>query len=102
MQKRIQKIISEMGIASRRHAEDMIREGRITVNGRVAVIGMKADGAKDHIKVDGKLIAWTEPRVYLIFHKPRRVMTTMSDPEGRKTVKDFIKGVKYRVFPAGR
>jgi 23S rRNA pseudouridine2605 synthase len=102
MQKRIQKILSEMGIASRRHAEDMIREGRITVNGRVAAIGMKADGATDHIKVDGKLIAWREPRVYLIFHKPKSVVTTLRDPEGRKTVKDFLKGVKYRVFPAGR
>ena len=102
MQKRIQKILSEMGIASRRHAEEMIREGRITVNGRVAAIGMKADRARDHIKVDGKLIAWTEPRVYIIFHKPKSVVTTLRDPEGRKTVKDFLKGVKYRVFPAGR
>lgn len=102
MQKRLQKILSEMGIASRRQAEEMIFEGRITVNGRIANIGMKADLYKDHIKVDGKLIVRREPKVYLAFNKPREVLTTLNDPEGRPTVKDFLKSVKYRVYPIGR
>lgn len=102
MEKRLQKILSEIGIASRRHAEQLILEGRVTVNGKVAVIGMKADSARDHIKLDGKLIARPEPKVYLLFNKPRGVVTSLSDPEGRPTVKDYLKGVKYRVFPVGR
>jgi len=102
MEQRLQKILSEMGITSRRKAEDLILEGRITVNGRIATIGMKADPARDHIKVDGKLLIKPEPRVYLMFNKPRAVVTSLYDPEGRPTVKDFLKGVKYRVFPVGR
>ena len=102
MEKRLQKILSEIGVASRRNAEELIIEGRVTVNGKIAVIGMKADPARDHIKLDGKLIARPEPKVYLIFNKPRNVVTSLSDPEGRPTVKDYLKGVKYRVFPVGR
>ncbi len=102
MEQRLQKILSEMGITSRRKAEDLIFEGRVTVNGRIATIGMKADPARDHIKVDGKLRIKPEPRVYLMFNKPRDVVTSLHDPEGRPTVKDFLKGVKYRVFPVGR
>jgi 23S rRNA pseudouridine2605 synthase len=102
MEKRIHKIISEMGIASRRKAEDIIKEGRVTVSGRVATIGMKADPAREHIKLDGKLLSKREPRVYMMFHKPRNVVTSLHDPQGRPTVKDFLKGVKYRVFPVGR
>jgi 23S rRNA pseudouridine2605 synthase len=102
MEKRIHKILSEMGIASRRKAEDFIKEGRVTVSGRVATIGMKADPAKEHIKLDGKLLSKREPRVYMMFHKPRNVVTSLHDPQGRPTVKDYFKGVKYRVFPVGR
>jgi len=102
MEKRIHKILSEMGIASRRKAEDFIKEGRVTVSGRVATIGMKADPAKEHIKLDGKLLTKREPRVYMMFHKPRNVVTSLHDPQGRPTVKDYLKGVKYRVFPVGR
>lgn len=105
MKQRLQKILSEIGIASRRKAEGLILEGRVTVNGKVATLGMKADPLKDYIKVDGKLIAGPEKeikKVYLIFNKPRGVVTTLHDPEGRPTVKDFLKGVKYRVFPVGR
>ncbi len=91
-----------MGIASRRKAEELIIEGRITVNGRIATIGMKADPVKDHIKVDGKLLIRSEPKVYIMLNKPKNVVTTLYDPEGRPTVKDFLKGVKYRVFPVGR
>ena len=102
MEKRLQKILSDMGIASRRKAEELIIEGRVTVNGRIATIGMKADSVKDHIKVDGKLLIRSEPKVYIILNKPKNVVTTLYDPEGRPTVKDFLKGVKYRVFPVGR
>lgn len=102
MEKRLQKILSEMGIVSRRKAEDLILEGRVTVNGRIATIGMKADLTRDHIKVNGKLLLRPEPKVYIMFNKPRDVVTSLYDPEGRPTVKDFLKGVKYRVFPVGR
>jgi 23S rRNA pseudouridine2605 synthase len=102
MEQRLQKILAQMGIVSRRKAEDLILEGRVTVNGRIATIGMKADLTRDHIKVNGKLLTRPEPKVYLIFNKPRDVVTSLYDPEGRPTVKDFLKGVKYRVFPVGR
>ena len=102
MEKRLQKILSDMGIASRRKAEELIIEGRITVNGRIATIGMKANPVKDHIKVDGKLLIRSEPKVYIMLNKPKNVVTTLYDPEGRPTIKDFLKGVKYRVFPVGR
>jgi 23S rRNA pseudouridine2605 synthase len=102
MEKRLQKILSEMGITSRRKAEDLIFEGRVTVNGRIATIGTKADPVKDHIKVNGKLLIRPEPKVYIMLNKPKNVVTSLHDPEGRPTVKDFLKGVKYRVFPVGR
>jgi 23S rRNA pseudouridine2605 synthase len=102
MEKRLQRILSEMGITSRRKAEDLIFEGRVTVNGRIATIGMKADLARDHIKVDGKLLIRPEPKVYIMLNKPKDVVTSLSDPEGRMTVKDFLGGVRYRVFPVGR
>jgi len=91
-----------MGIASRRKAEELIIEGRVTVNGKIATLGMKADPAKDHIKLDGRLLVKPEPKIYLVFNKPAGVVTSLSDPEGRPTIKDFLKGIKYRVFPVGR
>jgi 23S rRNA pseudouridine2605 synthase len=102
MEQRLQKIIAEMGIASRRKAEELITEGRVTVNGKTAVIGMKADLSADHIKVDGKLLVNPEKKVYFIFNKPAGVVTSLSDPEGRPTVNDFLRGIKQRVFPVGR
>ncbi len=102
MQERIQKIMANMGIASRRKAEEMIAEGRVFVNGRTAELGMKADPERDFIKVDGKRLVNPEPKVYFAFHKPREVVSTLEDPEGRKTVKEFFKKVKWRVYPVGR
>jgi 23S rRNA pseudouridine2605 synthase len=103
MDERLQKIIAHAGFASRREAEAMIREGRVTVNGRVVTaLGSKASAATDHIKVDGKLITRAETHRYLLLYKPREVMTTVVDPQGRRTVIDLIKGVRERIYPIGR
>ncbi|MGE5173083.1 MAG: pseudouridine synthase [Betaproteobacteria bacterium] len=103
MLERLQKIISAAGITSRRAAEQLIVEGRVRVNGRVVTeLGTKADALKDHIKVDGKLINPKQPLTYIMLNKPAGYVTTMSDPEGRPTVHDLLKGVKIRVYPVGR
>jgi 23S rRNA pseudouridine2605 synthase len=100
---RLQKIIAHAGFASRRAAEAMIREGRVTVNGKVVTeLGSKADPARDHIKVDGKLITRPEEHRYILLYKPREVMTTLDDPQGRRTVIELIKGVRERIYPVGR
>ena len=98
---RLQKIIAAAGIASRRKAEELITAGRVQVNGAtVTELGAKADPARDHIRVDGKLIHSERPR-YLVLNKPRGYVTTASDPEGRPTVMNLIQGGE-RVFPVGR
>jgi 23S rRNA pseudouridine2605 synthase len=103
MEERLQKIISMAGIASRRKAEEMIVQGRVTVNGRsVTELGSKADIARDHIKVDGKLLSRPGRRVTLLLNKPVGVVSTMRDPEGRETVIALLKGIKERVYPVGR
>lgn len=103
MQERIQKIISAAGIASRRAAEKLILEGRVTVSGKVVTeLGTKADPGKEHIKVDGKLINPRQPKTYIMLNKPAGYVTTMSDPEKRATVQDLLKGVRVRVYPVGR
>jgi 23S rRNA pseudouridine2605 synthase len=100
---RLQKIIAHAGFASRREAETMIREGRVTVNGQVVTaLGSKADPTRDHVKVDGKLITKPEEHRYILLYKPREVMTTVEDPQGRRTVIDLIKGVRERIYPVGR
>ena len=100
---RLQKIIAHAGFASRREAETMIREGRVTVNGRVVTeLGSRADADRDHIKVDGKLITRAEPHRYILLYKPKEVMTTVEDPQGRRTVIDLIRGVRERIYPVGR
>ena len=100
---RLQKIIAHAGVASRREAESMIRDGRVTVNGRVVTeLGSKADADHDHIKVDGKLITRKEPHRYILLYKPKEVMTTVEDPQGRRTVIDLVRGVRERIYPVGR
>jgi len=100
---RLQKIIAHAGFASRREAETMIREGRVTVNGKVVTeLGTKAAPGRDHIKVDGKLITRPETHRYILLYKPREVTSTVNDPEGRKTVIDLVKGVRERIYPVGR
>jgi 23S rRNA pseudouridine2605 synthase len=102
-EERLQKLLAHAGIASRRKAEQLIREGRVVVNGSVITeLGTKADPERDHIKVDGKHIRAAEKPVYLLMNKPRNFVTTVSDPEGRKTVMDLLRGVKARVYPVGR
>lgn len=103
MLERIQKVIAQAGIASRREAERMILGGRVTVNGKVVdELGRKADPDKDHIKVDGRLITRPESKAYVILYKPRGYVTTTSDPEGRPTIMELLEKVKGRVFPVGR
>lgn len=100
---RLQKLIAGTGVASRRKAEEMIAAGRVTVNGKVVTeLGTKVDPARDHVKVDGKHISAAQPFVYLMLNKPKNVMSTLDDPGGRTTVKDYLHGVSVRVFPVGR
>jgi 23S rRNA pseudouridine2605 synthase len=103
MQERLQKILSQAGIASRREAERFITDGRVAVNGAVVTeLGAKADPDLDSITVDGKAITIEEKRVYILLYKPVGYMTTLKDPEGRPIVTDLLKGVRERVYPIGR
>ncbi|HBR17497.1 MAG: pseudouridine synthase [Deltaproteobacteria bacterium RIFCSPLOWO2_12_FULL_43_16] len=116
MQERLQKIIAQAGIASRRKAEEMILEGRVTVNRKAATkLGTKADPEKDRIAVDGRVISAgadlkSVPKIYILLNKPKGVISTVSDPEGRPTVIDLVKKLgtdfksvpRLRLFPIGR
>lgn len=101
---RLQKLIAQAGLASRREAEEWIREGRVRVNGRVAALGERADPERDAVKVDGKrLRSETRPRTYLLLYKPKGFVTTVSDPEQRDTVLDLLpEGLARIVKPVGR
>jgi pseudouridine synthase len=100
---RLQKILSQSGVASRRHAEEMIVAGRVVVNGQtVTQLGAKADAARDHIRVDGKLLQTTVRLRTFMLNKPKGFVTTVSDPEGRPTVMNFFEKVHERLYPVGR
>ena len=99
---RLQKILSEYGIASRRRAEELISAGKVTVNGQAAKVGDKADPQKDRITFDGKPLGRRAGPVYIMLHKPRGYITTMSDEMDRKCVAELIKDVPQRVYPVGR
>jgi 23S rRNA pseudouridine2605 synthase len=100
---RLNKWISECGVTSRRHADLLIQEGAVIVNGKkVYELGTRVNPETDRITVNGKPIHAPTERVYVLFNKPRHVMTTMSDPEGRPTIADFFKRAPVRVFPVGR
>jgi 23S rRNA pseudouridine2605 synthase len=100
---RIQKILARAGVASRRKAEEMIVEGRVTVNGRIAELGEKADSREDAIKVDGKRIQLPRDHRYLVLNKPKGYVTTVSDPEGRPTVMDLVPPqFRKALVPVGR
>lgn len=99
---RLQKIMAQAGVASRRKCEELILEGKVQVNGEtVTELGTKADPAQDVITVSGKPIK-NEKKVYIMLNKPKGVITSASDPEGRKIVSDYLKGIQERVYPIGR
>ena len=103
MQQRLQKIIAAAGITSRRKAEELITSGRVMVNGQmVTEHGAKADPSSDHIRVDGRLLTSSERKTYLMLHKPKGYITSVSDPEGRPTVMNLLPGLGARVYPVGR
>jgi 23S rRNA pseudouridine2605 synthase len=103
MEVRLQKLIASTGLSSRRKAEMLIASGRVSVNGKIVTeLGTKVDPGRDHVKVDGKHLTSAQPFVYLMLNKPKNVMSTLDDPGGRTTVKDFLRGVSVRVFPVGR
>ena len=102
MEERLQKILSACGIASRRAAEGYITAGRVTVNGQVAGLGDKADPERDEIRVDGRPVRREEKRTYVLLHKPRGYVTTLSDEKGRKTVAQLVADCGARVWPVGR
>ncbi|HEX8810916.1 MAG TPA: pseudouridine synthase, partial [Terracidiphilus sp.] len=102
-EERLQKILAHAGIASRRHAEELISEGHVQVNGQtITTPGFKADPTRDHIRVDGKLLQGTERLRYFLLNKPRGFVTTVSDPEGRPTVMQFFSRIGERLYPVGR
>ncbi len=100
---RLQKLLSAAGVASRRAAEQMIVERRVTVNGEVvATLGSKADPAHDDVRVDGRRVRVALHSRYIVLNKPRGYVTTLNDPQGRKTVMDLLTGVREYVYPVGR
>ena len=102
MEERLQKILSAAGLCSRRTAETWLTAGRVTVNGVLAALGDKADAEKDAIAVDGKPLPKAESFRYLMLHKPRGYVTTLSDERGRKIVADLVADAGVRVYPVGR
>jgi 23S rRNA pseudouridine2605 synthase len=102
MQERLQKIIARAGIASRRHAEQLILSGQVRVNGQIVTeLGTKADAMNDRIEAAGKTITADERHVYLVLNKPSEVVASMADPEGRKTLRHCLRGLPQRVYPVG-
>jgi 23S rRNA pseudouridine2605 synthase len=100
---RLQKIMAQAGVASRRAAEKLIEEGRVQVNGKIVTeLGTKADGGRDHIRVDGKLLHGAERLRYFVLNKPKGFVTTVKDPEGRPTVMQFFDKMRERLYPVGR
>jgi pseudouridine synthase len=102
MQERVQKFLARSGVASRRQAEQMMLDGRVTINGAVCrELGVKVDPEKDSVKVDGKRVHG-EQAAYVLLYKPKNTICTLDDPEQRPTVMDLVRGVKARIFPVGR
>ena len=102
MEERLQKILSAAGICSRRQAEEYLRAGRVTVNGVPAALGDRADACADQILLDGKPVAVKGESRYIMLHKPRGYVTTLSDEKGRPTVAELVSGCGARVYPVGR
>ena len=102
MEERLQKLISAAGLMSRRAAEDLISRGKVTVNGKTASLGDKADPESDRIEIAGKLLRERKNNVYVMLNKPAGYVTTLSDEQGRKTVAELVKAVGTRLYPVGR
>ena len=102
MMERLQKILSARGVASRRHSEEMIREGRVTVNGVPAALGDQADPEVDRIEIDGRPLPAQESYVYILLNKPRGYVTTLSDEKGRPNAAQLVADCGVRVYPVGR
>ena len=102
MIERLQKILSSYGVASRRQAEEMIRQGRVSCNGAVCSLGQTADPETDTILVDDKPLPNLEERVYILLHKPRGYVTTLSDEKGRRNAAELVRDCGVRVYPVGR
>ena len=98
---RLQKVLAQRGLGSRRHCEELIADGRVTVNGEVAILGRRVDVLVDLVEVDGTPLAVRPGLVYYLFNKPRGVVTTLADPQRRQIVTDFVP-TEPRVFPVGR
>ena len=99
---RLQKFLADNGVASRRKSEELIEQGRVKVNGRVAMIGDKVDPIRDKVTVRGKTVVATKEKIYIMLHKPRGFITTMSDERDRKCVAQLVKDVPLKVYPVGR
>ncbi|MBR2927851.1 MAG: rRNA pseudouridine synthase [Oscillospiraceae bacterium] len=102
MMERVQKLIAAAGICSRRAAEELITAQRVTVDGAVCVLGDRADAEKNEIRIDGKLVCFTEEKRYLMLNKPRGYVTTMADEKGRRTAAELVENCGTRVYPVGR
>lgn len=102
MEERIQKIMASRGVASRRASEELILQGRVTCNGQVCGLGDRANPEKDTILVDGRPLPSTPDAIYILLHKPRGYVTTLSDEKGRKNVSQLVSDCPQRVYPVGR
>ena len=103
MQERLQKILAKAGIASRRRAEELIREGRVRVDGRVVTeMGTRADPDTQDIECDGIPVSFPEKKIYILLHKPPGFLSTVQDPQGRPIVTDLLQNIEERVYPVGR
>lgn len=99
---RIQKLIAQAGLASRRHAEEWIAQGRVTINEQIAQLGDKADLRVDRVCVNGVVLGQHQEKVYLLLNKPIGYVTTLKDPQGRPTISEFLQDISQRLFPVGR
>lgn len=99
---RLQKFLAHCGLASRRKAEEYIRNGRVRVNGRIVTEMGVLISSNDYVEFDGKPVKLEKKKVYILLHKPKGCISTVNDPEGRKTVLDLLQGIEERVYPVGR
>lgn len=99
---RLQKFMAEAGVASRRACEELIRQGRVTVNGETASLGRSVEPEQDRVELDGKPVQKEQRRTVILLYKPRGVVSTSSDPEGRRTVQDYFREIPGRLYNVGR